>query len=163
MLTLQLIRHAKTEETSKSGNDFDRKLTEKGIAQANLLGHYIQSYHLERGKILCSAALRTKQTHSIICQQTSEPCQIEYQQQLYHASKDELLKALSTETSNIITIIGHNNGISDLASYCSDEYVSMKTSELITLSFPFDSWDHLSQGTGIISLRYHPEAFLPEI
>jgi len=162
MLTLQLIRHAKTEQQSASGKDFDRKLTEKGIAQANLLGQYIQYYHLERGKILCSTAMRTRQTHSIICQMTSEPCEIDHRGELYHATKDELLEVLKKEKASTVTIIGHNEGISDLASYCADEAIYMQTSEIITLSFPFLAWEHISLGTGIISLRYRPEAYLPD-
>jgi len=162
MLTLQLIRHAKTEQLSRTGKDFDRQLMEKGIAQANLLGNYIQSHHLEMGKILCSSATRTRQTHSIICQQTSEPCSIEYRDELYLASREGLLAGLAGEKSRTLTLIGHNEGISELVSYCADEYLSMKTAEFITLSFPFESWDHVSRGTGIISLRYRPAVFLPE-
>jgi phosphohistidine phosphatase len=153
MLTLQLIRHAKTEQLSTSGRDFDRKLTDKGIAQANLLGQYIQSYHLERGKILCSTAM---------CQMTSEPCKIDHREELYHASMEQLLATLKKESAQTVTLLGHNEGISDLASYCSDEDIHMQTSEIITLSFPFESWDHVSRGTGIIALRYRPDAYLPE-
>lgn len=138
-------------------------MLEKGIAQANMLGNYIQSHHLEMGKILCSSSVRTKQTHSIICQQTSEPCSIEFRDSLYHASQETLLTELAGEKSRFITLIGHNEGISELASYCADEYIPMKTAEFITLSFPFESWDHVSRGTGIISLRYRPAVFLPEV
>lgn len=162
MLTLQLIRHAKTEQHAASGKDIDRKLTDKGIAQANLLGQYIQYYHLERGKILCSTSMRTRQTHSIICQMTSEPCQIEHRAELYHATKEELLEVLKKEKASTVTLIGHNEGISDLASYCADEDIHMQTAEIITLSFPYDTWEHVSGGTGIIALRYRPEAYLPE-
>lgn len=161
MLTLQLIRHAKTLQSSSSGRDADRELMDKGIAQANLLGHYIEAHHIEMGKILCSAATRTRQTHSIISRQTAEPCETEFRQSLYLASMDQLLQELKHEKAKKITLIGHNEGISELASFCSDEHLDMRTAELITLSFPFESWDFLSRGTGIISLRYRPEVFLP--
>ncbi len=161
MLTLQLIRHAKTLQQSPTGRDFDRELMEKGIAQANLLGHYIESHHIGMGKILCSSAARTRQTHSIISRHIAEPSEAEFRDSLYHASPDRLLMELTRETGKTITLIGHNEGISEFASFCSDEDIQMQTSELITLSFPFESWDYVTRGTGIISLRYRPEVFLP--
>jgi phosphohistidine phosphatase len=161
MLTLHLIRHAKTHQSSQSGRDFDRELMEKGIAQANLLGSYMQLHHIEPGDILCSAACRTRQTHAIVCRHISEKCPVEIKEELYHASKERLLEELAKQTARTVTIIGHNEGISNFASHLSDERLDMKTCELITLSFAFNDWNLVSGGTGIISLRYRPEVFLP--
>jgi phosphohistidine phosphatase len=162
MLTLHLIRHAKTQQQSPTGKDKDRELLEKGIAQSNLLGHYIQSHHIELGKMLCSSSVRTRQTKSIVCQHLAEKCRVEYRDELYHASRETLLAELSGETERTITLIGHNEGISELAGYLSEEYIGMRTAEFITFTFPLDSWDMLSQGTGTIVLRYHPEVYLPQ-
>lgn len=161
MLTLHIIRHAKTHQQSESGKDKDRALLEKGIAQSNLLGNYLQSHHIELGKMLCSSAKRTRQTKSIICQHLAEQCCVEYRDSLYMASKTDLLAELVSETDPIVTIIGHNDGLSDLASYCADEYIGLGTCEFITLTFPFEDWSHIVKGTGTILLRYRPEVFLP--
>lgn len=161
MLTLQLIRHAKTHQQSHSGKDIHRDLMEKGIAQANMLGNYLQLHHIELGNILCSPSNRTRQTQSIICHHLAEMCSIEVRDSLYHASKDTLLSEIQNGKGNALTIIGHNDGISEFAAYLTDEFISMKTCEMITIAFPFKSWDMVSAGTGIISLRYRPEVFLP--
>lgn len=161
MLVLHLIRHAKTRQQSSTGKDKDRELLEKGIAQANLLGHYIQSHHIELGKMLCSSAMRTRQTKSVICQHLAEQCRIDYRDELYLASREEMMLELELETEKTITIIGHNEGISDLASYFSDELIQLRTAELISMTFPFDDWKMVSRGTGTIVLRYRPEVFLP--
>ncbi len=161
MLTLHIIRHAKTHQQSATGKDKDRALLEKGIAQSNLLGNYLQSHHIELGKMLCSSATRTKQTKSIICQHLAEQCCVEYRDSLYMASKSDLLEELASETDPILTIIGHNDGLSDLASYCTDEHIGLSTCEFITMTFPFKDWSHIIQGTGTILLRYRPEVFLP--
>lgn len=161
MLTLHLIRHAKTHQVASSGKDKDRSLMDKGIAQANLLGHYIQAHHIGIGEIICSSATRTKQTASIIGNHLSEKHPIKHQDELYLADKEQLMHQLSNETKNTITIIGHNEGISELASYLTDEYIGMRTSEFITLTFSVDNWKLLSSGNGSISLRYRPEVFLP--
>ena len=161
MLVLHLIRHAKTRQQSSTGKDKDRELLEKGIAQANLLGHYIQSHHIALGKMLCSSAMCTRQTKSVICQHLAEQCRIDYRDELYLASREELMLELELETEKTLTIIGHNEGISDLASYFSDELIQLRTSELISMTFPFDDWKMVSRGTGTIVLRYRPEVFLP--
>lgn len=161
MLTLHLIRHAKTRQDSPTGKDKDRELMEKGTAQANLLGHYVQSHHIELGKMLCSTATRTRQTKSIVCQHLAERCKVEYRDDLYMASKEELLAALSNETDKTITLIGHNEGISDLASYFAEEHISMRTAELVSFTFSLKNWAAASRGTGTILLRYRPEVFLP--
>lgn len=162
MLTLHIIRHAKTHQQAATGKDKDRELLEKGIAQSNLLGNYLQSHHIELGKMLCSSATRTKQTKSIICQHLAEQCCVDYRDSLYLASHTGLLAELASETDPIITIIGHNDGLSDLASHCADEYIGLKTCEFITITFPFDDWSHIIKGTGTILLRYRPEVFLPQ-
>ncbi len=162
MLTLTLIRHAKTEAVSSSGTDFDRMLTEKGIAQANLLGHYIQHHHLQLGQMLCSSAIRTQQTKSIICQHLAEKCCVNYIPELYMADSDVISKLIGQQVEANITVIGHNEGISDLAIHFSDETTNLRTAEMICLTFPFDDWKLAIAGTASITMRYRPEVFLPK-
>ena len=163
MMTLTLIRHAKTETLSSTGTDFDRMLTEKGIAQANLLGHYVQHHHLQLGKMLCSSSVRTQQTKSIICQHLAEKCCVNYLPELYLADSDSISKLLGEQDENNITIIGHNEGISDLAIHFSEETTYLRTAEMICLTFPFDDWKLAIAGTASITLRYRPEVFLPKM
>jgi phosphohistidine phosphatase len=163
MLTLNLIRHAKTNQVSPTGSDFDRALLDKGISQSNVLGNYLQTHHIELGKVLCSSALRTQQTRSIICQHLSEQCNFVFSKKLYLCSHIELLNVIVEfgKDEETITIVGHNEGISDLASHLSGEFVHLRTSEMISFTFPFDSWEYVINGTGVITFQYRPEVFLP--
>jgi len=61
-----------------------------------------------------------------------------------------------TTVKNLL-IIGHNDGISSLASYLTEEYVHLKTCELVVLDFHVDEWAALSAGTATIAHRYRPE------
>jgi phosphohistidine phosphatase len=163
MLTLNLIRHAKTQQISPTGKDYDRELLDKGVSQANVLGNYLQTHHISLGKIICSSAVRTQQTKSIICQHLTERCNSEITRELYDAFHQEMLHIIGSlgENESIVTLIGHNEGISQLASYLSGESIHLRTSEMISLAIPFDSWDYLSQGTAEITFQYRPEVFLP--
>jgi len=163
MLTLNLIRHAKTQQISPTGKDYDRELLDKGISQANVLGNYLQAHHINLGKVICSSAVRTQQTRSVICQHLTERCNFELTKELYDAFHSEIIEVIQKHGKNesIVTIIGHNEGISQLAGYLSGEPIHMRTSEMISFAIPFESWDYLSEGTAGISFRYRPEVFLP--
>ena len=163
MLTLNLIRHAKTQQISPTGRDYDRELLDKGIAQANILGNYLQAHHINLGKIICSSAVRTQQTKSVICQHLTERCNYELTKELYDAFHSGIIEVIQKFGKNegVVTIIGHNEGISQLASYLSGEPTHMRTSEMISIAIPFESWDYLSEGTGGVSFRYRPAVFLP--
>lgn len=163
MLTLHLIRHAKTNQSSPSGEDYDRALLDKGISQANLLGNYIQAHHIALGRVLCSSAVRTQQTRSVICQHLTERCNYELTRKLYLASYRQILDVIQQQGKDhqTLTVVGHNEGISQLASYLSGEAVQLRTSEMISLTFPFESWDYLINGTAVIIFQYRPEVFLP--
>lgn len=163
MLTLNLIRHAKTQQISPTGKDYDRELLDKGISQANILGNYLQAHHISLGKILCSSAVRTQQTRSIICQHLTERCNYAFTKDLYNAFHTEILNVIQTlgKGEPVVTIVAHNDGISQLASYLSGEFIHLRTSEMISLAIPFESWDYLSEGTAGIIFQYRPEVFLP--
>lgn len=161
MLKLHLIRHAKTKQESSSGRDFDRELLPKGVAQANLLGHIVNTHHIDMGSFLVSSAARTSQTYRILNEHLPEGSKADFRESLYHAPYRGILSNLYDEQPGIVTVIGHNTGISDFASYLTGEDIDMQTCELLTLSFPFESWNMLSQNTGIIEFRYRPEVFVP--
>ena len=163
MLTLNLIRHAKTQQISPTGKDYDRELLDKGISQSNVLGNYLQAHHLSLGKVLCSSAVRTQQTRSVICQHLTERCNFEVTKDLYDAFHSEIMQVIQTHGTQekIVTIIGHNEGISQLAGYLTGEPIHLRTSEMISIAIPFESWDYLSEGTATIIFRYRPAVFLP--
>ena len=91
MLRLHLLRHAKTEVSSPTGEDFDRELMVKGIIQANMSGLYFELNSIQAQSILCSAAKRTIQTLDIIrYAMPSADVIIDYD--LYLADRETLLE-----------------------------------------------------------------------
>lgn len=161
MLQLQLIRHAKTQQLSKTGKDVDRELMEKGIVQANFLGQYISQKQLDLGNICCSKAARTQQTASIIRQHNSGKWDFQLDADLYLAHSMDLLAYLHQQNASVVTLIGHNEGISDLASYLVDEHLHLRTGEMLCLTFDLEAFSLLSRATATIVDRYRPEVYLP--
>lgn len=157
-MRLLIQRHAKTDPFSDSGKDIDRKLLKKGINQASELGKFYYKHQIAPKYIFCSTAARTRQTALYIQKEHTFTSKIQFLDALYLCEKDDLLSFLwSQDHNDEILIIGHNNGISDLASYFVDDYIELKTGEFIQIDFELDSWEETSMGLGKISKRYRPE------
>lgn len=152
-MKLHILRHGKAE--SHSIKDFDRKLHKKGRKQCELL----KTYFKERNgikEIWCSDAFRTRETlHRVSNEHWPKA---KFSTSLYLASKDFLLDEIwNNNSSNELLIVGHNFGISDLASYFTEEHIDLGTGEYICIEFQANSWNETSMGLGVIVDRYRPE------
>lgn len=156
-MNLFLIRHAKTEKTASSGRDFDRQLAEKGQKQGLELQKFLAEFDFEEVTIWCSDAIRTKQTLSLIDEHF--PSQnIEFKNELYLASSQEIRNLIwNTDSNRDLLIIGHNEGISDIASYFLGEDIHLKTATFIQISFEAKSRQEWSADLGRIKSVFRPE------
>lgn len=157
MLTLTLLRHAKTNQISETGSDYDRMLLPKGENQSKILHQYLSKTNILYDKILVSSAVRTKQTFAFI-QSNFLPVKPEFLTSFYLCSYQELFEKISEEkNASSILIVGHNFGISDLASYLTEKPIDLATSELVTLTFDIDNWIEISKGTATLIDQYRPQ------
>ncbi|MEN9999012.1 MAG: hypothetical protein RI922_2002 [Bacteroidota bacterium] len=155
-MKIHLLRHAKTEQLSKSGKDFDRNLMERGILQSKEMATFLTNNKLQGMEIWCSTAKRTRQTFSYLTD-ALQPAKLSFIDDLYLCEQEEFLSKLwNLNQSNDLFIIGHNDGLSDLATYFADELIHLSTCEYICFSFNADSWMEISQGTGTIEQRFRP-------
>lgn len=160
-MILHLLRHAKTELRSRSGKDIDRSLLLKGIIQSNMMGTFFQQSDLVFPVVLCSVSARTKQTFEIVSSFTSLE-KVNFLDQLYLADRESLLDLIwSQEHKKDLLIIGHNDGLSELASYLTDDYIELKTCGYMAISFEADSWKEISHGLGTIKDAFRPKVYLP--
>lgn len=165
MKKLYLLRHAKTSHNSSTGNDFDRALEEKGKNQVKSLIHFF-NHNLVSSPIDClvSSAKRTRQTFEGIrpaLERNTPISTINFDDELYLASAESMLEKIwNYSSSNNLFVVGHNNGISDMACYLTEKEVLFGTAEFILLSFECDSWNEISKGTATIENRFCPSSSL---
>lgn len=153
-MIIHLIRHGKTNQVSPSGRDYDRELLPKGHAQCEDLGTYLSLP--SNCTVYCSSAVRTTQTFEII-NRSQQLKFVSYHEDLYLCSREHFLRFINKlNHGNDILFVGHNYGISDLASYLLDEPIEMRTGEYISLQIDLDSWSQLSRGTATLFDRYRP-------
>ena len=151
-MKLYLLRHAKTNQQSPTGKDFDRRLLPKGHAQCALMQKHLEG--TQEVHILCSSAQRTRETLKGI---DLSHLDVEFRDDLYLCSRDTLLKAIwGCKSDNDLMVIGHNFGISDLAEYLLEDYIEMRTCELLVFDFDIDTWQEVFKGLGSLTDRYRP-------
>ncbi len=147
-MIVNFLRHAKTELNSLSGRDFDRILIPDGHEQCQEVKSKLNRILSNETKIYCSTAVRTRQTAGLIF---GNQKLVGYFEELYLSNKETILEFIcSQESHHEILIIGHNFGLSEIASYLSGAQVVMKTSGFVRLEFPGLSIAELSASTGVI-------------
>ncbi|PWH86841.1 SixA phosphatase family protein [Brumimicrobium oceani] len=137
-MRLYLLRHGDAEKESKAGKDFDRGLTELGRKQVERVKNRLENDYSDREfTVFCSAAQRTRETWQIIAP-VVEVEELEFLDDLYLAERTQLLNFIwnVNHPTEDVLIIGHNKGISDLASYLLDERIMLPTSGFLVIDFP---------------------------
>ena len=145
-MILFLIRHAAAQNNSKTGKDFDRSLTKEGVMQAQKLGDYISSLNVIMQHIYVSSSQRTRETAKYALHSISN---IKYENSLYLPDSKELLKFINElETNGNLLILGHNEGVSSLASYLTNHYVGLSTANGVIIEFDCENSREISRETG---------------
>lgn len=113
--TLILIRHAKSDWDDPLLDDHDRPLNPRGHASAPRIGKWLSAQGVIPDTVLCSSALRTRETWNGIVTHLSTPPEATVVQSLYHASPDHILTKIQRASGDTVAVIGHNPGIGALA------------------------------------------------
>ncbi|HML28696.1 MAG TPA: histidine phosphatase family protein [Hyphomicrobium sp.] len=116
MLSLALLRHAKSSWDATDIDDFDRPLNDRGRTAAPLMGAALQELNFAPELILCSSAKRTRETLGLVTPFVKD-AKVMFDDQLYLTSQETLyarLKAVPTDVKRVL-MIGHNPGMHGLA------------------------------------------------
>lgn len=160
MRRLILLRHAKTETDAPSGKDHDRRLEDRGRADAAAMAEWLADQALVPDQVLVSTATRTRQTWDILAELFPGAApQVEHQPELYSASASQLLAAIHDVSAGInrLMLVGHNPGLHELAlgltcgcNETDSKLLSgnMPTSAIAVIDFPIADWADARFGTG---------------
>jgi phosphohistidine phosphatase len=116
MHMLHLLRHAKS-SWKEEVEDHERRLNRRGREAARRVGQALPAAVGTLDLVLCSSARRTRETLELIVAEFAVRPLSVIEDELYEASKDELMDRLcrlADEIDNVL-LIGHNPGLHDLA------------------------------------------------
>jgi phosphohistidine phosphatase len=117
MLTLSLLRHAKSSWDDTSLKDFDRPLSKRGENAGPRVGAYIAVQGLAPELILCSPAVRARQTLDLVLPHLAGGPTVVYEDAFYLAAPSVLLERIRRIEAKVrhAMIVGHDPGMQGLA------------------------------------------------
>jgi phosphohistidine phosphatase len=158
MRRLLLLRHAKTERAKPGQHDRDRELTERGRADAPVIGSYMVRHRLIPDLVLVSPATRAEQTWALVAASFSMTVPAAKEKRIYNAVPETLIGLIhATRGGQSLLVVGHNPGLHDLAvrliasgAVEARERINDKlpTCGLVVIDFPLDDWSRLHINSG---------------
>jgi phosphohistidine phosphatase len=144
MKILTLFRHAKTERDSASGEDFDRRLIERGQQDSRRMGEEIRALGLQFDLVLSSPAARAAETAELA------GLTPRFDERIYDAATSDLLGIVQAapEEAGRLAMVGHNPGFERLASRLIGQQVEMPTGSLIEIALPAERWADVADASG---------------
>lgn len=139
MLTLALLRHAKSSWDVAGISDFDRDLAPRGIEAAPRIGAEIARVGFSPDLVLCSSAVRARKTFDLVLPSiTPPPRAVEQEERLYMASARQLLVRIREvpDTIRSLMLVGHNPGFHELTVALIEDASSGAAERLAKSKFP---------------------------
>lgn len=152
---LIIMRHAKSDWSDASRSDFDRPLTARGKKAAKQMGQWLKQKQYRIDRILCSPALRAKQTCQLAAEQLDFAQQrVLWEDRIYEASLNDLITLIDQygAGAHTLLIVGHNPGLDQLLCHlCDDPPLANDSGKLLTTA----ATAVLDYGTAPISAKAH--------
>jgi len=155
-------RHAKSDWSNGSLNDFDRPLNKRGLRDSPKMAQRLLSRGEKIDVFLSSPANRAISTAKIIASGYGYPLnQIVQKRKLYLPQVMGFLESINeiSEEHNSAIIFSHNPGITHIVEYLTDEYLgNIPTCGIAKVSFPeARSWNEISGSTGLLDFFDYPK------
>ncbi len=160
MKNLILIRHAKSSWDDPSLNDSERPLNKRGKTDAPIMGRLLKEKSLLPELMVSSPAKRALKTASRIAKEIGYPKErIEIKEELYLKGTGaivELIRRLDDGQGRVF-LFGHNPDLTELANLLTGANLdNIPTCGVVSITFPFDTWQETAEGTGSLALFERP-------
>jgi phosphohistidine phosphatase len=168
MLTLSLLRHAKSSWKNPTLPDRERPLASRGVADAPVMGRAMAERGIDPELILCSSARRTVDTLALVLPELKVEPKVVYEDSLYHPSPAEMLEMLRAiqPGANRVMIVGHNPEIQAFAldligsgpKHVRDRLMEkFPTAGLVVINFTAGLWSSIDVNSGSLNLFLTPK------
>lgn len=154
MKTLWLLRHAKSSWSDATLDDHERPLNKRGKEAALAVGKFIKQAKLRPDLVLCSTAVRVRETVEIIADVAGLTAKVEYHHSLYLSDRSRLIEHISSvsehissvsEPLNAMMVVGHNPGMEELLRYLVGVEKRFPTAALAEISMNVESWQQFKK------------------
>lgn len=140
MITLALVRHAKSDWGDPRLDDHDRPLNDRGRRDAPALAARLAETGFRPDALLTSTALRARTTAGYFADALGVAAQ--ERAELYGAPGRTLLAAAAASGGRSVLVVAHDPGMSVLADALSDGDIgAMPTCAVAVFTWDTDDWD----------------------
>lgn len=167
MRTLYLLRHAKSDWSHSGLDDQARPLNSRGRRGAQAIQRYCSEQEICPSLILCSSAVRTRETLALIEPAFSaleDKPEIRVDGALYLAAAHEIVARIQDagKAHSSVMVIGHNPGMHSLANDLTGTDACGKAAALAAkfpaaalaeITFAIEDWADIAAGQGALK-RY---------
>jgi phosphohistidine phosphatase len=168
MLTLFLLRHAKSSWSNPVLPDRERPLATRGMNDAPLLGKAMAERGIDPELVLCSSARRTRDTLDLVLPELRVEPKVVYDDALYHASPAKMLEMLHAiqPGANRVMLVGHNPELQAFAldlvgsgpKHFRDRLgTKYPTAGLAVINFASGLWKSIAVNSGTLNLFLSPK------
>ena len=151
MKNVLLMRHAKSSWKGDSLPDHQRPLNQRGKHDAPHMGKFLQEQGILLDAILCSTAVRARQTVEGLLKEYTFEGEVQYYDDLYNAGPETIISILNRLPEKVDTamVIGHNPGMDDFLELVCDECGHMSTASVAHIKYSVEAWlDLRAETTG---------------
>jgi phosphohistidine phosphatase len=157
MKTLYLMRHAKSDRDAPYVGDKQRPLSERGRRVAVLTGSFLASQKVRPELVLCSTALRTRETlEGLMSVPGLDALEVDFDDTIYMATFEQLLRCVreAPECNSSLLVVGHEPTISLLSGQLvGGAAIHFPTGAISCVNVNVESWKGIRTGVGL--LRWH--------
>lgn len=172
MLTLSLLRHAKSSWSATGLADHDRPLAPRGVKAAPKIGEFIAGSGLTPDLILCSSAQRARETLAGLMTRLGAEggVAVRIDRAIYEADDENdlltVLAGLGAGGPASVMLIGHNPAMQDLAIALAGRGApddrdalarKFPTAALAVLTFDSSDWSTIQPGDGLLTHFVRPK------
>jgi len=168
MLTLILLRHAKSSWSNPALSDIDRPLATRGMNDAPLMGKAMAERGIDPELVLCSSARRARDTLDLVLPELRVEPKVVYEDALYHARPEIMLELLHgiQPGANRVMLVGHNPELHAFAldlvgagpKHFRDRLMTkFPTAALAVINFAAGLWKSVTVNSGTLNLFLAPK------
>ncbi len=163
MKRVVIVRHAKAVPYGYD-DDFSRKLTDRGKADAKLLSSKLLDQNIFPDLIISSPAKRALKTARIYAEILKYPeNKILIEEELYEGvTTQEFIDILANLDAKVQTVFvfGHNPTVQYLTGNLLTSFNgSMPTCSTVGINLEIDNWNEVSAREGVAAFHLHPKDF----
>lgn len=152
MKTIILMRHSHASSDNPAWSDHERPLTQRGKDLAKVTAALLAE-SIQPDRILCSSAVRTRETAAILSTQFPETPTPESVDSLYLSPAGEYLRVAAEVLTNgdqTVLFVGHNPGIANLINSWTDDYLPISPATIAISRLNVDDWQSISSESSFV-------------